>query len=583
MSDTRLPASEISELIMAAIDGQATEEQFSQLNQLLEKDASLRKYYLEYVFVHVSIAEDISCLYDDESIARVSPKEDTIVFRDTVRKDLHDSAVRQAILEAEIRQLAQDSESKPAQAAPAHRFGRKELVRGLMRMAAMVLVAAAIILLDRQLYRQEKPEVLARLTGVDSCRWLGALTPLTSGSNLTAGPLELQQGLAELTFANGAKVILEAPARILLQKSNEIYLEHGKIAVVASGSAIGFAVNTDSSRVVDVGTEFGVAAAAGGETDVQVYQGEVALIPDWKKDSFKADEKLRVKLAKGQARRVHIDHSVVEISHNDLAFVRQEEFALRQRAKNGDAYARWRAWSYQLRRDPSLVVYYPFERNDLEPGTLFNQAAGTFGQMNGKLTTGEEFGAPPVWTEGRWPGKSALRFDRDKGSQVVTPADMDFCLTGDITIAVWAQSPGNRGGHILSNRDGFDVNYQVAWGRVSPTRSRLQFARYVTEEKGKAYTQKNLRLSEEWHLFVFTYDNNIARFYVDGELFESLPYEYSASKPVLTDLIIGAVPDSVPKDYSESRFNGLMDEIAIFRRILTPEEIQAMYNVGKPE
>ncbi|MBN2211168.1 MAG: sigma-70 family RNA polymerase sigma factor [Sedimentisphaerales bacterium] len=580
---------EICLLGLEMLDGVISEERFARLEFLLAVSPERLKFYVEFILMCVGFQSFLEPTFLNKTsldrkvnafLSQMPCLEDSSVFLEVVEKDLHDSAVRQGIQDAEARRLELEEARLQNMRTIKPRFGRQELFRGLLRIAAVVLVATAIIWLDRMLYRKEAPEILARLTGVDNSQWAGTPAPLTLGCDLMAGPLELQKGLAEITFANGAKVILEAPTRIYLNKDDELYLEKGKITATASGSAVGFAVNTDNARVVDLGTEFGVSAVTGGATDVQVYRGEVALISDWEKNSFQADDKTSMKLPAGQARRINADHTVVEIKHNELAFVRPEEFSVRQQAQCGDAYARWRTWSYMVRRDPDLVVYYPFEQNLSEPETLYNHAAATSGRLNGAIYS-ENAPAVSRWVPGRWPDmKKGLHFERDRKQPVIVPADADFCLRGDITIAVWLRCPEmEKIGHIISNRHLREVNYQVAFSR----QKNLHFIRYNEASAGnRAYSRELPDLTDEWHLLAFTYNNREVTFYLDGETFQEVPYGFNYSPPVLADLIIGDVEENIA-EADILRFNGDMDEIAVFQRILSSEEIRTMYMAGKPD
>ncbi|MBN2210795.1 MAG: FecR domain-containing protein, partial [Sedimentisphaerales bacterium] len=239
------------------------------------------------------------------------------------------------------------------------RFGRREVFRSMSRIAAIVVVAFLIILLDRQIrHPQEAPEVLARITGMEAAQWANADKTYQVGQDLVSQILNLKAGLVELTFSDGAEVILEAPVEVTINKTEEIFLQKGKVTVTASGTAVGFAVNTDNARVVDLGTEFGVSVNASGVTDIHVYQGEVALIAGWQRNMFNNASKPRINIIKGQARRVAADQSVREIPHNEIAFVRKDDFKIRQKTLAGDPYYRWRAQGLFLADEDTLHLYH---------------------------------------------------------------------------------------------------------------------------------------------------------------------------------------------------------------------------------
>jgi hypothetical protein len=87
--------------------------------------------------------------------------------------------------------------------------------------------------------------------------------------------LRLAEGLATITFDNGARVMLEAPADLELVSAKRCVLHQGMLVARVSPAAIGFTVETSAAKLVDLGTEFGVSASPAGETQVQVIEGIV--------------------------------------------------------------------------------------------------------------------------------------------------------------------------------------------------------------------------------------------------------------------------------------------------------------------
>ena len=97
----------------------------------------------------------------------------------------------------------------------------------------------------------------------------------SQGDAIGMGVLRLDVGIARLDFANGATVTLQGPAKFEILDTNQTRLNHGILTAHIPESAIGFEVLTPSVDVVDLGTAFGVAVGADGETDVCVFAGEV--------------------------------------------------------------------------------------------------------------------------------------------------------------------------------------------------------------------------------------------------------------------------------------------------------------------
>ncbi|HJZ91570.1 MAG TPA: sigma-70 family RNA polymerase sigma factor [Gemmataceae bacterium] len=84
-----------------------------------------------------------------------------------------------------------------------------------------------------------------------------------------------------------------------------------------------------------------------------------------------------------------------------------------------------------LRRDPSLVVYYTFEPEQEQDGTLRNQAAGRTPATDGAI-----FGCS--WADGRWPGTRALQFKRIRDRvRLHVPGEFE-----SVTLMAWVRVDG---------------------------------------------------------------------------------------------------------------------------------------------
>lgn len=114
----------------------------------------------------------------------------------------------------------------------------------------------------------------ATLTDVTNARWHRS-PALVRGAAIPVGPVRLEAGSAQVTFASGAVVALNAPAEIEVLGPNRVFLRDGRIIPFVPPSAKGFTVVSPSSEVVDFGTEFSIGVDASGQTDVYVIDGEV--------------------------------------------------------------------------------------------------------------------------------------------------------------------------------------------------------------------------------------------------------------------------------------------------------------------
>ena len=122
-------------------------------------------------------------------------------------------------------------------------------------------------------------EFVAKLTNWRSDVWLEASRPPKRDPRLAIGSrLVLRSGFVTLEYETGTHVILEGPAEYEVRGVNSGYLGRGKlVARIETEEAKHFKVETPVTFVEDLGTEFALAVASDGRTDLHVYEGKVQM------------------------------------------------------------------------------------------------------------------------------------------------------------------------------------------------------------------------------------------------------------------------------------------------------------------
>jgi hypothetical protein len=157
--------------------------------------------------------------------------------------------------------------------------------------------AAAIVLLavGTWCYHMMSARV-AQLTAVADLAWNPGEPAPEVGETLSNGKtLRLGRGLAELHYLNGAQVVLQGPAEIVLNSRQELTLLHGRLTARVPGAAHGFTVTTPAGQIVDLGTEFGVNVVSDTAVETQVFVGKIEVQPK------KADGQPPLLVTAGQA------------------------------------------------------------------------------------------------------------------------------------------------------------------------------------------------------------------------------------------------------------------------------------------
>ncbi len=564
-SDQRF-ISQITHLFLLSMEGMATEAQFEQLNQLLAKSSIARDYYYDFIASYVSI----------KSLEMFAETDDC-------RQEYLNQFLEE-LAEAEIHSPAVDiPKSDDTAEIPVKNINMSQETRRFNKLSVLSIIASAAAVLFIVLFIRFAPNrrsvLVGQCTNVVNAAGESGLGSIYPGCDLYTGPVELTAGFAEIELNGGANVIVEAPARFVLNSSNQIFLEEGRLVVKINESAGNpFVVNSSHASIVDYGTEFGVQVDDAGNTLTHVFQGKVEL----RSGSDPLRFEYRLPLTQNQGGLADAKDQLIPQEGLASRFVRQQEFETKVMALEGSAYHRWLAYSYQLRRDPGLVAYYTFDRDENNPAVLTNMADATAGILNGALGSANQTSLP-TWVQGRWPQAMALSFDRRHKQYVEVPSHPSICINGPVTVAAWVDCSGVKdGGHIVSNRAGVRSLCNYQFGYRSPSMPRWKHGMHLSRkaDSGDANNQlfsKTLPDVSGWNLIAVTHDNDTLKFYLNGQLVES---KYWPRKQTLAEggLMIGT--DFSPDD--PSRFNGKIDEIVIARRIFTEEEIAEMYQAGKP-
>jgi hypothetical protein len=116
---------------------------------------------------------------------------------------------------------------------------------------------------------------LATVTDAQFVLTGGAVSTPRLGQPVEAGRVGLAAGLLQFTLRNGVVITLQGPGSLDLIDEGRAFLSEGAAVVKVPKGMSGFRLDTATTEVLDLGTEFAVRAGNGGATDVQVYDGAV--------------------------------------------------------------------------------------------------------------------------------------------------------------------------------------------------------------------------------------------------------------------------------------------------------------------
>ncbi len=452
------------------------------------------------------------------------------------------------------------------------------------------------------------PEMVfvGRITGMVDVKWSDDprfLPPLSSRAYVPLGrKYILSSGLMEITYDSGAKVILEGPCTYEVDSTAGGYLALGKLtarvkAVKGKGSRFKvqgsrpslhpssfilhpsslFSVRTPTAIVTDLGTEFGVEVNDRGLTKTQVFVGKVCLAST--APNGKADEGLV--LSAGQTGVVRSDNAAIVVADaaGAMRFVRA--MPPPKRACSGDEYA-----ALVLSLQP--VVYYRMERpEEMEEDrlVLFDSSPGG---RHGVLHWNYNYGRPWLWgRRGRFDGALYLR-GPDCRDYAVT-SELPDGETNQLSFSAWVRAEAGTTdlhGRIACEGDWGDPDracrFTIGLQSQGPDGD---LEAEIDQADGRRIQVREGRSTPfpmgQWQHVALVADESALRLYRNGVEVGSSPSNGVIAALDGDYLTIGCA--SVWRKELGARFRpsafwgGWIDELAVFRRALRPEEIRRLF------
>ena len=301
----------LRELILSLVNDSITEEQFADLQLRLSQDAEARKYYVEFIIVHLGLHQSKELYTSILAQSMVGDREDIIsILNELV-------AVEESAETVEIEKpspIAKPSLSNEI-VKPAKGVSKWSLALALGSAAAMF-----IMLLIANFMPMDMPVVGTIIEMIDA-KWNEMPETLEEGAELRPGFLRLDTGFALIRFSDGAEVTMQAPVEIELVDGNRLFLVSGRISCKVPSEAIGFIVQTAKASVIDYGTEFGISVDLRGNAETEVFEGEISLRSGT--DPMLFDKEMRLKAGQSGLVNSHGEMSIGSSESRLYKYVRE--------------------------------------------------------------------------------------------------------------------------------------------------------------------------------------------------------------------------------------------------------------------
>ncbi len=201
-----------------------------------------------------------------------------------------------------------------------------------------------------------------------------------------------------------------------------------------------------------------------------------------------------------------------------------------------------------------MISYWKFDESS---GTT---AYDSVDANDGTLVNG------PVWTSGQVGG--ALSFD-GVNDYVTVPSN--GLSSNPMTISWWMNTNDMRAALFLDKNNWYDTEGMEIWLYDNSG----GYGYLNVRGSGTANVASSSDFHGEWVHVAVVFDGTTAKIYRNGAFDTSGTIEQVTTSAIDVDFIMGMLPG-----LSDWYLNGIIDEVAIYSRILTPEEIQQHYENG---
>jgi len=222
-----------------------------------------------------------------------------------------------------------------------------------------------------------------------------------------------------------------------------------------------------------------------------------------------------------------------------------------------------------------LVAFFPMDNS---PNDIIN---GNQGTVNGAILTTDRFGNE----------NAAYQFDGvddfiDYGDS------MAYRFAGDYSISLWVKAEEiPQGGTILNKRRPIAPfsQYSISldnfpYDNITDEVDYVAFYQRLDNETGgqvdKRIYNPTAIITENWHQITVTNDSEGKAFlYVDNKLIDSTEFRNGSTQVIGYPLIIGGVTAT---NVINGYFKGKIDDIRLYQRFLSREEVKVLYDCEKP-
>ena len=391
------------------------------------------------------------------------------------------------------------------------------------------------------------------------------------------GKYEVERGQLHLRFDDSVELLFSGPGTFEILNPKLVRVTQGNIrTIVLNDKGKEFTILSPSSRYIDWGTEFSLNISPNGEDLVNVHEGAIEVQCLVTQNTSQMLTRFSEVTDSPEFTPVLIDKQLENTMPGEMGRNRNQKFL------------------DELATDPDIIGLYDFEypllgKDQLEPRTpkvwegskgslLFNRWrwVPNLHIFNTDASHGVFHGANR--TNGRWPQTIGLNlFHKDAHLSLELERAYE-----NFSFSCWLKPTGKLNNPLNSlirpyRWEKFG-NFSIQVTRSGQLRQSLWGEPHIQEfqpSKGK--------LSKDWNHIAYTFgkvdEKMVSSLYLNGKLYNEVSPNWTDSID-LKNMIIGCLNNK--QGQYVNQFNGVLDELVLWKKTLTKKEIVNMYRSGLP-
>jgi hypothetical protein len=582
----------------AVRDGSLSVEQFQKLQSVLHESAEARAYYVQFM--------QLDCFFENQDQVAMERLMDdsgapTIPANAASESSLGSVSGISPGIAPPYEQPLSDPLAMQSSTFDAGVFPK--LWAGfrlpMVWLLAGSLLTAAIMLFFRPNARPESrlgSETLlapaAYLTSANGCAWGGSLPQVHQvGSSIKVGDeITLHEGIAEFRLASGVSMNVEGPAALLLFSPTSIVLRHGKITMHVPWEAPEVRVLVGDCRLTARDAEFGVDVVR-NSIEVHAFSGSVLAT----RTPF-AD---RPTPATGLTDDFDDDVRAMPLTIEEgtaIAFISDQHGLAPPREQKADRsrFASNLSMAGSLPVSPQYVAAILNADPKLRPASYWR-----FESIAGRVVKNEIEGAPNLKAIGELclsgtAANNSIDLGRPHSSGHLLSERPIPSLDGhEYSVEVWAKPSHFHQGVLASltvkpknigsgppSEMGFRLELERGYDLVKPGSVRFLQRNPPAFNRGSSCFSNRLYGLRYWQHIVAVHRGTSTQLFLDGKKVA----EGEGPKRIPSDLFL-VVGQAYTATIAEAEFIfvGQLDELAMYSRALSPEEIIQHYKLIQSE